>query len=688
MLALQASLILTLVLLSGFDYAIGSEAVEHHLAHKVRSHKGGRRHRAANYGKLRFEPEPYSKKMELNSTGKIHCKVAGGDAPAVQWYLNENDPLPEGLTSSNGTLLVTSASRDHAGKYTCRAVDGNHTITAEISLDIVVSPRIIEPPPNAQVSATAGATVTLHCVAAGEPRPTTAWDRNRTQLARTPGVEVESSTNSSSARIVILNNGSLVIRNASAADSDRYGCLAGSAAGLARNELQLTVHEEGYMPPSESVGVGSKAVVVSISVAAAYMLLVAALMLYCRRRRLRRRQRGEKMELEMAEGREKLVEEAGDDEKQKVGNGTAQNGRLLHPDKDSDAVNSEVSAVSRASKKSGQYEHLTLPRSLLSEQITLGRGEFGEVLLAKIDMQQVKKLKNKDLSDGEPEVRHVLVKTLTTKDENQLAEFRRQLDMLSRVRHDNVVRLIGLCNEMDPHHMLLEHTDWGDLKTFLISTRTQEEHARYLSIAGPAHPAYPRPAHSVPLSEGHAVAIAAQLAAAGGKIASKRGTHRDIAARNCLITSSLQLKLSFPALTRGPNSHEYYKHHDQVIPLRWLPSEAVLEGDYSTKSDVYMFAATVWEIYTKAELPFTKLNDNSVLERLKNGNLEWTVPATVPESLAALLKRCWSKSPADRPQFKEICETMVTVVKEVTAANEVTDSNDSGDALNVENALD
>ncbi|CAH2208038.1 jg14842, partial [Pararge aegeria aegeria] len=70
----------------------------------------------------------------------------------------------------------------------------------------------------------------------------------------------------------------------------------------------------------------------------------------------------------------------------------------------------------------------------------------------------------------------------------------------------------------------------------------------------------------------------------------------DIAARNCVITSKLQLKLTFPALTRGPNSHEYYKHHDQVIPLRWLPYEAVIDGEYSTKSDVYMFAATIWEV--------------------------------------------------------------------------------------------
>ncbi|CAH2227425.1 jg3170, partial [Pararge aegeria aegeria] len=129
----------------------------------------------------------------------------------------------------------------------------------------------------------------------------------------------------------------------------------------------------GELPVPESTGVAGKAVLVSISLAGAYMILVLALMLYCRRRRLQRRQRGEKMELEMAEGREKLVEEG--EEKQKVTkNGApAQNGRLLPHDRDSGADNSEVSAVSRASKKSsGQYDQLTVPRTLLTEQITLG----------------------------------------------------------------------------------------------------------------------------------------------------------------------------------------------------------------------------------------------------------------------------------------------------------------------------
>ncbi|CAG9573008.1 unnamed protein product [Danaus chrysippus] len=591
--------------------------------------------------------------MSLTDTGAAFVK------PIVDTELlqNDKDPLPDGITSANGTLMVTESKKTQAGNYSCHASDGDQTITAKITLDVVVSPRVLEPTPGQQMHVTVGQTVSLNCLAVGDPPPTTHWDRNLSILHQQNGTDADESANSSISRLVILNNGTLLIVNASEVDSDRYGCTAGSAAGLARNELELIVHPVGDLPPSESSGVAGKAVLVSITVAGAYMILVLALMMYCRRRRLQRRQRGEKLELEMAEGREKLVEE------DKKTNGATQNGRLLC-DKESGADNSEVSGTSRTSKKSGQYDHLSVPKTLLTDIITLGRGEFGDVMLAKIDLAQIKKLKNKD-DDSESVIQPVLVKALTTKDNVQLCEFRRQLDLFSRVRDERVCRLLGLCTDEEPHYMLLEHTDWGDLKTFLIATRTQEENEEYIGRVGPGHGLPPTTTSIEPLAHGHRLALAAHLAAAVGRLAHKRLTHRDIAARNCLITSSLTLKLSLPALTRGPHSHEYYKMHDTVIPLRWLPVEAVLEDEYSIKSDVYMYGATIWEIYTKAELPFAKLNDNSVLERLRSGSLEWTTPHDMPEKLQELLNRCWSKSPTDRPQFPEICEEINNMIKDL-----------------------
>lgn len=53
----------------------------------------------------------------------------------------------------------------------------------------------------------------------------------------------------------------------------------------------------------------------------------------------------------------------------------------------------------------------------------------------------------------------VLVKSLQSRDELSQAEFRRQVDMFSKLNHTNVVRLLGLCKDTEPHYMVLEYID-------------------------------------------------------------------------------------------------------------------------------------------------------------------------------------------------------------------------------------
>lgn len=60
----------------------------------------------------------------------------------------------------------------------------------------------------------------------------------------------------------------------------------------------------------------------------------------------------------------------------------------------------------------------------------------------------------------------VLVKSLQSRDEQQQLDFRREFEMFGKLNHANVVRLLGLCREAEPHYMVLEYVDlvcWGHL---------------------------------------------------------------------------------------------------------------------------------------------------------------------------------------------------------------------------------
>lgn len=58
---------------------------------------------------------------------------------------------------------------------------------------------------------------------------------------------------------------------------------------------------------------------------------------------------------------------------------------------------------------------------------------------------------------------------------------------------------------------------------------------------------------------------------------------------------------------------EYYHFRQAWIPLRWMPPEAVLEDEFSTKSDVWSFGVLMWEVFTHGEMPYSPQADDEVL---------------------------------------------------------------------------
>ena len=97
------------------------------------------------------------------------------------------------------------------------------------------------------------------------------------------------------------------------------------------------------------------------------------------------------------------------------------------------------------------------------------------------------------------------------------------------------------------------------------------------------------------------------------------------------------------------------------MPIRWLPHEAVFEDDFSTKTDVYSFGALVWELFTRAEMPFHRLNDAAVISAMEKRELQWKTPKNASPQVMALLGRCWADCPRDRPTFAQI----ITAISEL-----------------------
>ncbi|KAF5297401.1 hypothetical protein FQR65_LT01332 [Abscondita terminalis] len=606
---------------------------------------------------LKFAPPPVNKKLELGSTAKIHCKAQGTPSPVIRWEkVGSEDGFASHITDTNGTLHFTGVLNEDKGKYTCIASNIQGTINVTLNIDVVVAPKFTVLSQN-PTEAIEGFSVMLHCVAEGDPKPTIHWDKNLQM------------NDFNLSRFQVLENGTLYIKEVHREDENNYGCTAGSSAGLNRKEIRLIVHtREGYHP---NVGDGyhpnggegfhpnggeaedstvTKAVLITMSVAAAYIILVIGLMIWCRYRRRSRK-------LPIAEAAKAENGDVDHTELKETANGVVPssshlNGLKAHKDgQKSDGTETAHSQSSAQSKKSKtSYDKILLSRTHLKDLKLIGRGEFGEIMIGKMPKSAVSVADKRNSTDtGEDKELTVMVKSLTqTKDDNALTEFKREIDLFAKITHENIVKLWGLCREVEPHYMILEYTDWGDLKQFLIATKKGS---------------------STSLTTVQSVAVIHQLARGMEHLSSSRYVHRDLAARNCLITSGLMGKVAMPRLTKEPYSQEYCKHINNVIPLRWLPYEAVYEDEYSTKSDVYAFGVLILEIFSQGELPFPKINDVSFLTKLKEKALEWKAHKTTPPELQKLQETCWDVNPKVRPSFEDLVKETETILKSMNFHN-------------------
>ncbi|EAX04158.1 protein tyrosine kinase 7 (inactive) [Homo sapiens] len=538
------------------------------------------------------------------------ANLAGQRRQDVNITVANGSSLPEWVTDNAGTLHFARVTRDDAGNYTCIASNGPQgQIRAHVQLTVAVFITFKVEPERTTVYQ--GHTALLQCEAQGDPKPLIQWKGKDRILDPTK----------LGPRMHIFQNGSLVIHDVAPEDSGRYTCIAGNSCNIKHTEAPLYVVDKPV--PEESEGPGSpppykmiQTIGLSVGAAVAYIIAVLGLMFYCKKRckakRLQKQPEGEEPEMECLNG------------------GPLQNGQPSAEIQEEVALTSLGSGPAATNKRHSTSDKMHFPRSSLQPITTLGKSEFGEVFLAKAQ----------GLEEGVAETL-VLVKSLQSKDEQQQLDFRRELEMFGKLNHANVVRLLGLCREAEPHYMVLEYVDLGDLKQFLRISKSKDEKLK-----------------SQPLSTKQKVALCTQVALGMEHLSNNRFVHKDLAARNCLVSAQRQVKVSALGLSKDVYNSEYYHFRQAWVPLRWMSPEAILEGDFSTKSDVWAFGVLMWEVFTHGEMPHGGQADDEVLADLQAGKARLPQPEGCPSKLYRLMQRCWALSPKDRPSFSEIASAL------------------------------
>ena len=278
-----------------------------------------------------------------------------------------------------------------------------------------------------------------------------------------------------------------------------------------------------------------------------------------------------------------------------------------------------------------------IPRDKLNLAKALGQGAFGEVYQGFIS----------GLPGGElngPVDMPVAVKTLPELSTEQAeVDFLMEALIMSKFSHPNIVHCIGVCFEKHPRFIVLELLGGGDLKTFLRESRAMTEEPNNLSI-------------------GDLILMAIDVAKGCEYLEENHFIHRDIAARNCLLTSKRSagrsVKIADFGMARDIYRNDYYRKGGKaMLPIKWMPPEAYLEGVFTSKTDVWSFGILLWEVFSLGYVPYPGLCNQEVMNLVVEGG-RMDAPKGCPPLLYQIMSECWHRQHELRPNFAMIIERL------------------------------
>ncbi|KFO25348.1 Protein sidekick-1 [Fukomys damarensis] len=164
-------------------------------------------------------------------TAVLRCEVSGAPKPAITWKRGSGSvQIPRFMLLESGGLQITPVFIQDAGNYTCYAVNTEGSLNASAALTVWNRTSIVQPPEDRVVIK--GTTATLRCGATHDPRISLRymWKKDNTVI-----------TPSSSSRIVVEKDGSLLISQTWSGDIGDYTCEIISEGGNDSRTARLEV---------------------------------------------------------------------------------------------------------------------------------------------------------------------------------------------------------------------------------------------------------------------------------------------------------------------------------------------------------------------------------------------------------------------------------------------------------------
>lgn len=305
------------------------------------------------------------------------------------------------------------------------------------------------------------------------------------------------------------------------------------------------------------------------------------------------------------------------------------------------SLQSDVMTVRSQSQSQGTFRTVTIPKYLNIEpslamdwleiswddlhiKERIGSGSFGTVHRAEWHGSDV------------------AVKVLSVQNfqDDQLKEFLREVAIMKRIRHPNVVLFMGAVTQSPHLSIVTEYLPRGSLFRLIH-----------------------RPGSDEAMDQRRRLRMALDVAKGINYLhcLSPPIVHWDLKTPNLLVDKNWNVKVCDFGLSRF-KANTFISSKSVAGTPEWMAPEFLRGEPSNEKSDVFSFGVILWELVTMKQ-PWAELGPAQVVGAVAFQNRKLTIPQTTSPMLASLIESCWADDPNERPSFASIVETLKKLLK-------------------------
>ncbi|XP_076933584.1 serine/threonine-protein kinase EDR1-like [Bidens hawaiensis] len=243
----------------------------------------------------------------------------------------------------------------------------------------------------------------------------------------------------------------------------------------------------------------------------------------------------------------------------------------------------------------------------------IGLGSYGEVYHADWNGTEVavKKFLDQDFSGA------------------ALAEFRREVRIMQRLRHPNVVLFMGAVTRPPNLSIITEFLPRGSLYRIIHRPQCQIDEKRRIKMALDVAKGMNCLHTSIPTI-----------------------VHRDLKSPNLLVDEDWNVKVCDFGLSRLKHNTFLSSKSTAGTP-EWMAPEVLRNENSNEKCDVYSFGVILWELAT-LRLPWSGMNPMQVVGAVGFQNRRLDIPKDVDPLVGRIIWECWQTDPNLRPSFAQL----------------------------------